>query len=136
MDETIKALNEIYRHELTLVARYLNCSVLVAGIDRLHLADFFKAAASDSMGHAQAVGAKIVALGGAPSGKIAEDLAAVPATAQKMLEQALKDELAAVALYDAAVPLAKKDLALRETLVHILKDEQASVDELRQLLRA
>ena len=135
MDETLKALNECYRHELTMIARYLNCSVLVPGLERFHLADFFKKSATDSIGHAEKVGAKIVALGGAPQGKVTEDLAAVPADAEGMLKQALKDEETAVSLYDAAVPLAKKDLALRELLVHLLKEEQASVDEIRLLLK-
>ncbi len=135
MDDLLKALNEIYRHEQTMVVRNLNYSVLVPGLDPLHLADFFKKGASDSIGHAEKIGAKIVALGGAPQGKVTEDLSTVPADALRMLEQSLKDEQAAVALYEAAVPLAKKDLALRELLVHVLKEEQASVDELRLLLK-
>jgi len=134
MDDTLKALNDCYRHELTLLVRYLNYSTQVAGFDRLHLVDLFKKNAGDCMAHAEKVGAKIVALGGAPQGKIGEDLA-VPHGARKMLEQALKDEEAAVALYVEAVAVAKKDLALRETLVHILKEEQAGVDELKLLLR-
>jgi bacterioferritin (cytochrome b1) len=135
MDDTLKALNECYRHELTLAARYLNLSVLVSGLDRLHLAELFRKSSSDSLGHAEKVGAKIVSLGGAPQGKLAEDLGAAPGDARKMLEQALRDEQAAVELYDRAIGLSKKDLALRETLVHILKEEQASVDELRLLLK-
>ncbi len=135
MDDLMKALHECYRHEQTMVVRYLNFSVLVGGLDRLHLAELFRKNADDSMGHAGKVGSKIVAQGGVPQGKVGEDLAAVPGDAVRMLEQALKDEQAAVALYEAAIPLAKKDLALRETLVHILKEEQASVDELRLLLR-
>lgn len=135
MDDLLDALNKVYRHELTMIVRYLNCSVLVRGLDRLHLAGFFRKNAADSMGHAEKVGAKIAALGGTPQGKVTEDLSSVPADAVRMLEQALKDEQAAVSLYDAAIPLAKKDLALRELLVHLLKEEQASVDELRLLLK-
>ena len=135
MDDTLKALNEIYRHEQTMIVRYLNCSILVSGLDRLHLADFFKTSATDSIGHAEKIGAKLVALGGSPQGKVTEDLSTVPPDAVRMLEQSLKDEQAAVTLYEAAVPLAKKDLALREMLVHILKEEQASVDEIRLLLK-
>jgi bacterioferritin (cytochrome b1) len=135
MDELLKSLNDVYRHEQTMIVRYLNYSILVAGLDRLHLAGLFRKNSADSIGHAEKVGAKIAALGGAPQGKISEDLSAVPPDAAQMLEQALKDEQAAVALYDAAIPLAKKDLALRELLVHLLKEEQASVDELRLLVR-
>jgi bacterioferritin (cytochrome b1) len=136
VDETMKALNECYRHELTLVVRYLNFAAVVGGLDRLHLSEFFRRSAADSMGHAGAVGLKIAAMGGTPQGKVTEDLAAAPHDARRMLEQALKDEEAAAALYDAAVPLAKKDLALREMLVHILKEERASADELKVLLRS
>lgn len=135
MDDTVKSLNEIYRHELTLVARYVNFAVQVGGIDRLHLADFFLQNAKDSIGHAEKIGGKIVAYGAAPQGKVSEDLSIVPGDATKMLEQALKDEEEAVKLYDRAVGLAKKDLALRELLVHILKDEQEGVDELKLLLK-
>ena len=135
MDDTLKALNECYRHEQTMIVRYVNYAVMVGGIDRLHLNELFLKSATDSMGHAGKVGAKIVALGGVPQGKVAEDLSIVPGDALKMLEQALKDEEAAVKLYDLAIPLAKKDLALRELLVHILKDEQEGVDELKMLLK-
>lgn len=135
MDDLLKALNEIYRHEHTMIVRYLNYSILVAGLDRLHLADFFKKGATDSIGHARKIGAKLVALGGAPVGTVTEDLSTVPGDGVRMLEQSLKDEQAAVSLYDTAIPLSKKDLALREMLVHILEDEQASVDELRLLLK-
>jgi len=134
MDDTLKALNACYQHELTLVVRYLNFAAQVRGLDRLHLAEFFTASARDSMGHAEKVGAKIMGLGGAPQGKVSEDLGEVPATAEKMLERALHDEKTAVDAYTQAVQLAKKDLALREMLVHILKDEQAGVDELKLLL--
>ncbi|MBI4565742.1 MAG: ferritin-like domain-containing protein [Planctomycetes bacterium] len=135
MDEMLKALQECYRHELTLAVRYVNFAVQVSGLDRLHLVELFKGNATDSIGHAEKIGAKIVAKGGTPQGKVSEDLAGAPGSVQKMLEQALKDEETAVTLYSAAVPLAKNDLALRETLVHILKDEQASVDELKLLLK-
>ncbi len=134
MDDTVKALNDCYRHELTLLVRYLNYATQVFGLDRLHLVDLFKKNAGDCMAHAEKVGAKIASLGGTPQGKVGEDLT-VPHGSEKMLEQALKDEEAAVALYGEAVAVAKKDLALRETLVHILKEEQAGVDELRLLLR-
>lgn len=135
MDETLKALTECYRHELTMVVRYLNFAALVPGMDRLHLTEFFRKSAVDSIGHAEKLAPKILALGGAPHGKVTEDLGTVPGSAEKMLEQALKDEEAAVELYETAVPTVKKDLALREVLVHLLKEEQASVDELKQLLR-
>lgn len=135
MDELLKVLNDCYRHELTTTARYVHYSIVVPGMDRLHLAEFFKANAEDSMGHAAKIGSKILALGGTPEGKITEDLGAAPADPRKMLEQALKDEETAVALYTKAVPLAKNQLSLREMLVHILKDEQAGVDELQLLLK-
>jgi bacterioferritin len=135
MDDTLQALGEIYRHELTMIVRYVNFSIQVSGLDRLHLVELFEESATDSMGHAKRIGAKILALGGAPKGNVAENLASAPSDTVKMLEQALEDEKAAVRLYEAAIPLAKKDLALRETLVHILKDEQSSVDEIAQLLR-
>ena len=135
MDDTLKALNDLYRQELTMIVRYLNYSIQVSGLDRLHLAGFFKANATDSMGHAEKIGAKIVALGGAPHGKVGEDLSLVPHGVEKMLEQSLRDEEAALSMYADAVPLAKKDLALREMLVHILKEEQGHVDELKLLLK-
>jgi bacterioferritin (cytochrome b1) len=134
MDNLMDALQNCYRHELTLLVRYTNFSIVVGGMERLHLAEFFRKNAADCMSHAVKVGAKILALGGAPQGKITESLPSAPQGTEKMLRQALADEQAAVALYGEAAALAKKDLALRETLMHILKDEQASVDELRLIL--
>jgi bacterioferritin (cytochrome b1) len=135
MEEIVKALNECYRHELSTVLRYHHASVRTSGLDRLHLAEMFRASAADALGHATKIGEKIVALGGTPQGKISEDLAALPSTNEKMLEHALKDEEVAVRNYAAAIPLARNDLALRELLVHILKDEQSHVDQLRLLLK-
>lgn len=135
MDKLVKALNDCYRHELTTAVRYAHYATCISGMDRLHLAEFLKGKSEESLGHASKVGTRILAAGGTPEGKISEDLGGMPAAAEQMLEQALKDEEAAVALYGKAIPLVKNQLALREVLVHILKDEQASVDELRLLLR-
>ena len=96
MDELSKALNACYQHELTLVVRYLNLSVRVSGLDRLHFAEFFKESAAESITHAEKVGARMVGLGLNPHGKVAEDLAEVPDTLEKMLECAAVDEDAAV----------------------------------------
>jgi bacterioferritin len=135
MDELAKALNACYQHELTLVVRYLNLSVRVSGLDRLHFAEFFKESAAESIGHAEKVGARIVGLGMETHGKVAEDLGEVPGDLEKMLQRAVADEDAAVQAYSRAIALAKNDLALRETLVHILKDERAGLDELKLLLK-
>jgi bacterioferritin len=128
-------LNDCYQHELTLVVRYLNLSIRVGGHDRLHFAEFFKESASESIGHAEKVGARMLGLGLEPQGKVAEDLADVPATLEKMLERAVHDEEAAAQAYSKAIALAKNDLALRETLVHILKEERAGLDELKLIMR-
>lgn len=135
MDDLGKALNACYQHELTLVVRYLNMSLRVGGMDRLHLAELFKESAEESIGHAEKVGARMVGLGIAPHGKVTEDLGEVPEGAEKMLERALQDEQAAVEAYSKAISLAKNDLALRETLVHILKEERAGLDELKLILK-
>ena|SRR5258706_14987316 len=135
MDDLAKALNACYLHEMTLVVRYLNVSIRVDGLDRFHLAEFFKESAGESMGHAEKMGAVMLGLGMAPQGKVTEDLGDAPEGAEKMLERALHDERAAVEAYSKAIPLAKNDLALRETLVHILKEERAGLDELKLLLK-
>ena len=135
MDELAKALNTCYQHELTLVVRYLNLSVRVTGLDRLHFTEFFKESAAESMTHAEKVGARMVGLGLNPHGKVTEDLGEMPETLEKMLERAAADEDAAVQAYQKAIALVKNDLGLRETLVHILKDERAGLDELKLLLR-
>jgi bacterioferritin len=133
--ELAKALNACYQHELTLVVRYLNASVRVSGIDRLHFAEFFKESAEESMGHAEKVGARMLGLGIDPNGKVAEDLADSPDSVEKLLDRAIQDESAAVQAYAKAITLAKNDLALRETLVHILKEERAGLDELKLLVK-
>lgn len=135
MQDLLKALNDCYRHELTMVVRYSNYALHAAGIDRMHLKELFEKSAKDSLEHAAKVGPKIFSLGGTPQGKLAEDLGEVPAGNEALLEQALKDAEASVALYADTIPLVKKDLALRELLVHILKEEQEEADELRMLVR-
>src|SRR5687767_10375986 len=99
MSELGKALNACFQHELTLVVRYLNLSVRVGGLDRLHLAEFFKESAAESIGHAEKVGARMMGLSLAPHGKVSEDLEEAPDSVQEMLERALRDETAAAEAY-------------------------------------
>src|SRR5262249_44756353 len=65
--ELIDCLNRALSLEYAATIQYLNQHCLVKGYDRQDFAPFFAASSSESHLHAQNLGNKIVALGGAPT---------------------------------------------------------------------
>ena len=56
-EKTVKRLNSILEQELAGVVRYTHYALMVTGPNRLPIVEFMKAQASESLDHAQQVGA-------------------------------------------------------------------------------
>src|SRR5262245_60934379 len=71
-DEVINRLNRALSLEYAATIQYLQQQCIVTGQERQQFAPFFAASSSESHLHAQNLGNKIVALGGAPTIEPAE----------------------------------------------------------------
>lgn len=134
MDYTpvIAKLNEIIKHEWTGVAQYAQAGFIVSGFWREVYQEMFMESATESFGHAQKIGDKIVALGGVPA--VERNPIHQSQDLEEILEAALKFESMAVKLYNEALKLAEGDRALEVLLEDILLEEQQGVDDISKLL--
>ena len=131
----INQLNAILRHEWTGVAQYAQAGFVVGGLWRQVYSGLFMGSAKESFTHAEMVGDKISAMGSVPT--IERNQIQQSTDVRELLELGVAFESKAVELYSEAVGMAEElgDRALVIFLEDILKEEQAGVDELSQLLR-
>ena len=55
-DKVVETLNQILEHELSGVVRYTHYSLMVYGHSRIPIIEWLRSQATESLGHAQAVG--------------------------------------------------------------------------------
>ncbi|HKQ78277.1 MAG TPA: ferritin-like domain-containing protein [Blastocatellia bacterium] len=130
-NELIKRLNHALSLEYAATIQYLQQQCLVTGQERQQFAPFFAASSSEAHLHAQNLGNKIVALGGAPTIEPAEiregkNLA-------QMLRYDLEMEREALDAYVKAWESAQGNPPLLFWLEEIISTEQLHVDELEKL---
>ena len=130
-NELIRRLNRALSLEYAATIQYLHQQCLVTGQERQQFAPFFAASSNESHLHAQNLGNKIVALGGAPTVEPAEiregkDLA-------QMLQYDLDLEREALGAYVKAWEKAQGNPPLVFWLEEIISAEQLHVDELEKL---
>jgi len=130
--ELIKRLNYALALEFAATIQYMNQQCVVKGHDRQDFAPFFAASSSEAHLHAQNLGNKIVALGGAPTIQPAEVKQAEKL--DQMLKYDLEMEREALAAYVKAWESAEGDRPLRFWLENIIQEEQLHVDELQKLV--
>lgn len=131
-DQLIEKLNEALSWELAGFVQYSNHALMLTGLEKAYLEDFFEDAAEEAHDHTQIVGQKIAALGGVPTVEPARIRQA--ATAQGMLEASLKLEEEALATYEEALEFADAaNLGTKFWLEDHISEEQEHVDELTLL---
>lgn len=132
-EQVIADLNEILSLEYTAVLQYTYEEFVLKGLERQQFAPMFRAEATESLGHAQMVGAKIVALGGEPTTEIGPVDRSTELRA--ILENNLRLETRAAELYTRALQhVGDDDVALRVMLENQVEIERGSVEELQKLL--
>jgi bacterioferritin len=132
--ELIKRLNRALSLEYAATIQYLQQQCLVTGKERQQFAPFFAASSSEAHLHAQNLGNKIVALGGAPTiepAKVREGKNLV-----EMLQYDLEMEREALEAYVKAWESAHGNPPLVFWLEEIISAEQLHVDELEKLTAA
>jgi len=130
-DELINRLNRALSLEYAATIQYLQQQCIVTGQERQQFAPFFAASSSESHLHAQNLGNKIVALGGAPTIEPAE--VREGKNLAQMLLYDLEMEREALNAYVKAWESAQGNPPLLFWLEEIISMEQLHVDELEKL---
>ena len=134
--EVIAALNKILQYELSGVVRYTHYSLMVTGRDRLNLAAFFKAQASESLVHAQEAGELVTGLEGHPSMGIPTIEETNQHSPTDLLKESLEHELYAVSLYKALVKVVDgQSIYIEEYARGMIKAEEMHSIEIKKMLR-
>jgi bacterioferritin len=132
VQRVIAGLNRVLAIEYAAMIQYLQDSVLIQGLERAYLADFFRNRAKDEMGHAERLGDKIVALGGIPT--IEPALITQSLKVTEMLEHGLAAERDAIAAFKALLPEVQDDVPLRVMIEQLCLDTQEHIESFEKLL--
>jgi bacterioferritin (cytochrome b1) len=130
----VALLNQALGWELRAQAMYAHYAAYVKGLESLTLGKHFAAEAEESVAHAAKVREVIATLGG--EAVTTRDRAPIVHTGNTrvMLQEALKTETAAAALYRRIVPLVKENPVFVHDLSHVMMDEMKAVVEVETLL--
>jgi bacterioferritin len=131
--EVIESLNEALSEELAAISQYFLHSEICENWGYGKLATFIKKNSIDEMKHAEVLIERILFLEGAPNMTKPQKLT-VGKIIPEMIENDLKLELGAVAMYNRLIEIANKknDFGTAELLKKILKDEESHVDGLEE----
>ncbi|MBZ0169314.1 bacterioferritin [Candidatus Methylomirabilis lanthanidiphila] len=132
VQRVIAGLNRVLAIEYAAMIQYLQDSVLIQGLERAYLADFFRDRAKDEMGHAERLGDKIVALGGIPT--IEPALITQSLEVAEMLGQGLAAERDALVALKALLPEVQDDVPIRVLIEQLCYDTQGHIESFEKLL--
>lgn len=127
--KVIAALNEALREELMAINQYFMHAEMCENWHFDKLGSHIKKESIDEMRHAEALMERILFLDGTPN--LTEPMTLnIGANVKAMLENDLKLEIEAVAMYNRLVKLARDegDNGSRELFERLLKDEEGHVD--------
>jgi len=127
-------LNDALGWEMRALTLYSHYAAYVQGIYRLHLKPFFEAEATESLGHAGAVRAEIVKLGGEARTDRDETPIVHTTEYRVMLEESLKTESHAARSYKELLGQPGVDAELHDAIEQIYFAEERSVEELNRLI--
>lgn len=127
--KVIAELNSALKEELTAINQYFLHAEMCENWKYDKLGDYIRKQSIDEMKHAEALIERILFLDGTPNLTELMHLE-IGQTVKQQLENDLKLEIAAVAMYNNAIRIARDegDNASRELLNGLLKDEEEHVD--------
>ena len=128
-EKVIAALNAALKEELTAISQYFIHTEMCENWGYKKLSKLIKKQSIDEMKHAEALIERILFLDGAPRMGEAMSLN-VGQSVKAQLENDLKLEVGAVAMYNASAKLAAEagDHGSRDLFVRLLKDEEGHAD--------
>ena len=143
--QMIADLNRVYADEWLAHFYFLHAAHMVSGINSEEIAEVFRQAAADELGHAAKIADRIIQLGGVPVAKI-EDLAEAShmrkvnfpretSDLKGFIKVFLEAERIAIDSYSELLKKThQKDIVTHELIEHILEDEVADEEEFENLL--
>lgn len=136
VDKTVACLNDILKAELAGVVRYTHYSLVITGPNRLPLVAFMQAQATKSLVHAQQAGEILTGLGGHPEQGIAPIEESHDHEIEKILEESIAHERAAIGLYRTLLNcVADRSIYLEEYARTQVGAEEMHLLEMNKLLR-
>jgi len=136
-DEIIFKLNEIVEHELAGVVRYTHYSFMIFGYSRIPVVSWFRAAATETLGHATQAGEMITMLGGHPSLGIGDLLETHKHDMAEILNESMEFEIQGVALYRQLLALSEESgsITLEEYARRLIAEEAMHISDIDKMLR-
>jgi bacterioferritin len=133
-DKVIAHLNEALREELTAINQYFLHAEMCHNWGYHRLGDYIKKQSIDEMKHAEVLIERLLFLDAVPKMELLD--LNVGQNVKQQLEADLKLEVAAVAMYNKSVKVAREnaDDASADLFRTLLKDEEAHVDWLESQL--
>ena len=128
-ETVIAALNKALKEELTAINQYFLHAEMCESWGYKKLGDFLKKQSIEEMKHAEALIERILFLDGVPNMSETMSLS-IGQNVKQMLENDLKLETAAIAMYNGFIKQATDagDNGSRELLTRLLKDEEEHAD--------
>ena len=135
-EKVIKAMSQIFDHELKGVIRYTHYALMIFGPNRLPHIQFFREQAKESLTHADMIGEHITGLGGHPplnTGNIEETH---KHNIEDILNETLDHEREAIEMYYKLLQLVQeKSVYLEEFTRSMIGQEELHVLELEKMLK-
>jgi len=135
-EATTKILNHLMEFELAGVVRYTHYSLMVTGPNRIPIVQFFQEQATESLLHAQQVGAILTGLEGHPSLKIAPIEETHQHDLKTILTESLNHEKKALELYKELLGVVQDaSIYLEEFARGMIGQEELHNIEIKKMLR-
>ena len=135
-EKVIKAMSQIFDHELKGVIRYTHYALMIFGPNRLPHIQFFREQAKESLTHADMIGEHITGLGGHPplnTGNIEETH---KHNIEDILNETLGHEREAIETYYKLLKLVQdKSVYLEEFARSMIGQEELHVLEVEKMLK-
>ena len=135
-EKVTNILNSIMKYELSGVVRYTHYALMVSGRDRISLKQFFQDQATESLQHATQAGDLVTGLGGHPSLEISIIEESNKHAAVDLLEESMKHEQAAIAIYEELLVASEgASIYIEEYAREMIKTEEIHRIELNKMLK-
>ena len=135
-EKVIKAMSQIFDHELKGVIRYTHYALMIFGPNRLPHIQFFRQQAKESLTHADMIGEHITGLGGHPplnTGNIKETH---KHNIKDILKETLSHERIAIKMYYKLLTAVEdKSVYLEEFARTMIGQEELHVLEIEKMLK-
>ena len=135
-EKVVKAMSQIFDHELKGVIRYTHYALMIFGPNRLPHIQFFREQAKESLTHADMIGEHITGLGGHPplnTGNIKETH---KHNIEDILNETLGHEREAIEMYYKLLQIVQeKSVYLEEFARSMIGQEELHVLEVEKMLK-